>query len=62
MNNQSLNAYGKEKLHLCFYYGLASWYKNSLDFASGGSFVLTSPEKNSIVIKNLFGDKVEENE
>jgi hypothetical protein len=61
MNNESSNTYGKEKLHLYFYYGLAPWYKNALDFASGGSFVLTSPKENSTIIKNLFGDK-EENE
>jgi hypothetical protein len=35
MNNQSLNVYEKEKLHLYFYYGLLPWYKNALDFASG---------------------------
>jgi hypothetical protein len=62
MKNQSSNVYGKERLHLYFYYGLAHWYKNALDFASGGNFVLASPEENSIVIKNLFGSKVEENE
>jgi hypothetical protein len=62
MNNQSSNVYGKEKLHLYFYYGLAPWYKNALDFAFRGSFVLASLEENSTVIKNLFGNKVEENE
>jgi hypothetical protein len=41
---------------------LAPWYKNAFDFASGGSFVLTSLEENLKVIKNLFGSKVEENE
>jgi hypothetical protein len=51
MNNQILNVYEKEKLHLYFYYGLSPWYKNALDFASGGSFVLSSPEENSTVIK-----------
>jgi hypothetical protein len=45
MNNQRLNVYEKEKLHLYFYYGLSAWYKNALDFASGGSFVLSSPKK-----------------
>jgi hypothetical protein len=62
MNNQSLITYGKEKLHLYFYYGLAPWYKNALDFASGGSFVLTSPKENSAIIQNLFGDKEENKE
>jgi hypothetical protein len=62
MNNQSSITYGKEKLHLYFYYGLAPWHKNSLDFASGGSFVLTSPKENSTIIKNLFGDKEENKE
>jgi hypothetical protein len=37
------------------------WYKNALDFASRGSFVLDSPEENSIVIKNLFETKMEKN-
>jgi hypothetical protein len=46
MNNQSLNVYEKEKLHLYFYYGLSPWYKNALDFASGGSYVLSSREEN----------------
>jgi hypothetical protein len=41
---------------------LAPWYKNALDFVLGGSFVLAFPEENSIVIKNLFGSKIEENE
>jgi hypothetical protein len=62
MNNQSLNVYGEEKLHLYFSYGLAPWYKNTLDFSSGGRFVLASLEENSKVIKSLFGSKVEENE
>jgi hypothetical protein len=62
LNNQNSNVYGKEKLHLYFYYGLAPWYKNVVDFASVGSFVLALPEENYIVIKNLFGSKVEENE
>jgi hypothetical protein len=62
MNNKSLNVYEKEKLHLYFYYGLLPWYKNALDFSSGGSFVLSSPEENFIVIKNLFGNKGQENE
>jgi hypothetical protein len=47
------------KLCLYFYYGLVPWYKNALDFASRGSFVLDSPEENSIVIKNLFETKME---
>jgi hypothetical protein len=50
INSENPNACEKEKLHLYFYYGLAPWYKNALDFASGGSFVLSSPEENSIVI------------
>jgi hypothetical protein len=62
INRQNLNACGKEKLHLYFYYGLVPWYKNALDFASGGIFVLAPLEENSIVIKTLFGSKVEENE
>jgi hypothetical protein len=33
MNNQSLITYGKEKLHLYFYYGLTPWYKHALDFS-----------------------------
>ena len=33
----------KEKLHLYYYYGLELWYKKALDFASGGSFVLSPP-------------------
>jgi hypothetical protein len=41
---------------------LAPWYKKALAFASGGSFVLSCPEENSTVIKNLFGSKIEENE
>jgi hypothetical protein len=49
-------------LHLYFYNGLAPWYKNALDFASGDSFVLDSPEENSTVIKNLFGNKIMDNE
>jgi hypothetical protein len=51
LNNQNSNVYGKDKLHLYFYYGLAPWYKNTLDFALEGSFVLASPEENSVVIK-----------
>jgi hypothetical protein len=41
---------------------LAPWYKNTSDFASRGSVVLASLEENSTIIKNLFGNKVEENE
>jgi hypothetical protein len=41
---------------------LAHWYKNVVDFGSGGSFLLASREENSTVIKNLFRSKVEENE
>jgi hypothetical protein len=62
MNKQIFNVYEKEKLHLYFYYGLSPWYKNALDFASRRSFVLSSPEENSTVIKNLFGNKGQENE
>jgi hypothetical protein len=46
LNNQNSNVYGKEKLHLYFYYGLAPWYKNVVDFASVGSFVLALLEEN----------------
>jgi hypothetical protein len=62
MNNQSLNVYENDKLHLYFHYGLSPWYKNALDFASRGSFVLSSPEENFTVIKNPFGNKGQENE
>ena len=48
----------KEKLHLHFYYSLDPWYMNTLDFASGGSFVLSPPEGKSMIIKNLFGNSV----
>jgi hypothetical protein len=41
---------------------LAPWYKNALDFALGSSFELASPEENSIVIKNLFGSKIDKKE
>jgi hypothetical protein len=56
-----LNVYKKEKLHLYLYYGLSPWYNNALDFASRGSFVLSSPEENFTVIKNLFENKGGEN-
>jgi hypothetical protein len=46
-------------LQLYFYYGLAPWYKNVLDFTSGGFFVLASPEENYKVIKKVFGSKIE---
>jgi hypothetical protein len=55
INGKNTNACEKEKLHLYFYYGLVPWYKNALDFSSGGSFMLVSLEQNSTVIKNLFG-------
>jgi hypothetical protein len=35
------------------------WYKNALDFGSGDSFVMSLPQENSIVIKNLFGNNIE---
>jgi hypothetical protein len=38
---------------------LAPWYKNALDFASGGSFLLSQPEENFLFIKNLFGTNIE---
>jgi hypothetical protein len=38
------------------------WYRNSLYFVSGGSFVSASPKENSIAIKNLFGNNVEKKE
>jgi hypothetical protein len=41
---------------------LSPWYNNALDFASRGSFVLSSPEENFTVIKNLFENKGGENE
>jgi hypothetical protein len=49
----------KEKLHLYFYYGLVPWYKNALDFALRGSFMLSLPEQKLIIIKNLFGNNIE---
>jgi hypothetical protein len=62
INSKHPNPCEKEKLHLYLFIGLEPWYKNSLDFASGGSFVLALPEENSIVIKNLFGNNVEKKE
>jgi hypothetical protein len=38
---------------------LAPWYKNALDFALGGSFLLSQPEQNFLFIKNLFGTNIE---
>jgi hypothetical protein len=46
----------------CKMHSSASWYKNALDFSSGGSFVLASTEENSTVIKNLLRRKIEEDE
>jgi hypothetical protein len=62
MHGKDPNPCEKQKLHLYFYYGLAPWYKNALDFASGGSFVLSLQEENLIVIKNLFGTNIEKRE
>jgi hypothetical protein len=62
MNRKNTNECEREKFLLYFYYGLAPWYTNSLDFASGGSFVLASSEEISTANKNLFGIKIEENE
>jgi hypothetical protein len=44
IHKEDPNPCEKEKMHLYFYYGLGPWYKNALDFASGGSFVLSSPK------------------
>ena len=58
MHSKDPEPCGEEKLNLYFYYGVEPWYKNALDFASGGSFVLSSPKGASLVIKNLFGTNV----
>jgi hypothetical protein len=59
IHSKDPNPFKKEKLHLYFYYGLAPWYKNALDFALRGSFMLSLPEQKLIVIKNLFGNNIE---
>jgi hypothetical protein len=62
INSKDPNPCKKEKLHLYFYYGVVPWYRNSIYFVSGGSFVSASPKENSIAIKNLFGNNVEKKE
>jgi hypothetical protein len=45
INSKDPNPCKKEKSHLYFYYDVVPWYRNSLYFVSGGSFVLASPEE-----------------
>ena len=58
MHSEDPEPCGEEKLNLYFYYGIEPWYKNALDLASGGSFVLSSPKGALLVIKNLFGTNI----
>jgi hypothetical protein len=46
---------GENNMNLFFYYGLDGWYKNALDRATGGSYILSSPAGSALALKNIFG-------
>jgi hypothetical protein len=50
-----------EKQNLYFYYGLDPWYQNALDWATGGSFVLSTPSCAAMTLRRIFGSFVGRN-
>jgi hypothetical protein len=46
---------GNNNMNLFFYYGLDGWYKNLLDRATWGIYILSSPVGTSLTLKNIFG-------
>jgi hypothetical protein len=47
-----------EKLNPYLYYGLDPLYKNALDGAAGGSFVLSKPSCTAMTLRRIFGSFV----
>jgi hypothetical protein len=55
MHNENHIPYGENNMNLFFYNGLDGWYKNALDRAIGGSYILSSPVGTTLTLKNFFG-------
>jgi hypothetical protein len=55
MHNENPIPYGENNMNLFFYNGLDGWYKNALDRAIGGSYILSSHVGTTLTLKNIFG-------